>query len=69
MTVSSHEDLLGFLPNLAASILAGWGIVKLVATFLITYSGEVVLDEDTEDAKDIETGGQTANVVPVEDGK
>lgn len=79
LTVSSHEDLITFAPKLASSILAGWGIVKYLAMFLIKYSGEVVVDDGTKDADtndvpdsepaDIEAGDQTEIVYSKDDGK
>lgn len=79
LTVSSHEDLITFAPKLASSILAGWGIVKYLALFLIKSSGEVVVDDGTKDAgtndvpdsepADIEAGDQTEIVYSKEDGK
>ena len=46
ITVSNHQNWFDFLPDLAASILAGWGIVKLIATFISSYDEEVVLIEE-----------------------
>merc|ERR1719471_2425755 len=41
ITISSHDEWYTFAPKVASMMAASWGIVKLVTTFLISYSGEV----------------------------
>ena len=54
VTVSSHDELIDFIPGLASSMLAAWGTVKALGTFIAVYSDTVTLQEyvDTAELKE-----------------
>lgn len=43
--ISNHDDLVDFVPKVASSMLAGWGIVKSLGYFITVYGEKVSLDE------------------------
>ena len=59
VAVNSHEDWVEFLPKVASSSVAAWGVVKIFGTFLLSY-------DDNVEVKDRPMAGQTTGQATTE---
>ena len=46
IAISSHSEPLAFMASLASTILAAWGVVKIIGYFICFHDDDIVVDDD-----------------------
>jgi len=49
VAISSHTEPAGFFAGLASTVLAAWGVVKIIGHFICLHDDEVKFDKDDEE--------------------